>query len=423
MLVQLEVPGVVEAVHGWVRSYLVGDTKQLLAEHAPRLLQSLTWIKLHIDAQSYEQSPYLISWDEIEKHANWQRLPSSNHYVSKAALDQPAAQQSQAPPTGATELRQLYEDWILPDATELSEQCEESGLCEATLESSAASLPMQDLPQYHADEYQHVQLGQEHAHHAGEHGMTNALVEHRAADGHIQHIGYLGAPAPSAMQWESGASHEGYSHSLLHASENNDVQFAGHFSSLSTQKQHARMQNSLPNNVMLNGMQPGLQYNMQSSSPRYSMQNSGQSSMQTNMLSMQTGVQPDLQASSNVPDISGALLASASSQHDMLNSWHTAAASGSAATSLELNVASSTQESTNTTSAAGELAQAGLLNQNLDGGSRIADTTHPVSEPHILRAHLRLALAAVRTTVDNDSWSLEHVQSLYEVCAYLHTVF
>ena len=148
------------------------------------------------------------------------------------------------------------------------------------------------------------------------------------------------------------------------------------------------------------------------------------------------GMEADLQAPSHIPDILGAMQASTSFQHGMLNnwqtassqhgmstSWPTAAASGSATTSIELDMASSTQEFTDATSATGELAQAGPINQNLDAGSRVADTTHPVSEPHITRARLRLALAAVRTTVDNDSWSLEHAQSLDEVFACLHTDF
>ena len=126
------------------------------------------------------------------------------------------------------------------------------------------------------------------------------------------------------------------------------------------------------------------------------------------------GMQIDSQASSHFPVISGPTQAAASSQHGMLDIWHTAPAAGFAATSTESNVASSTEESV--TPFPGELAQAVVINQYLDAGSTITDIAHHNSELDIIRARLRLALAAVRITVDNDSSvSLEHAQRLQEV--------
>ena len=76
------------------------------------------------------------------------------------------------------------------------------------------------------------------------------------------------------------------------------------------------------------------------------------------------------QASSTVPDMSGSMQPSAMFQNGM-HSWHTAAALRSTAISTELGVASSTQESANTTPFPGELAQAVVINQYPDAGSTI----------------------------------------------------
>ncbi len=76
VLFHIAVPGLENAVQGWVDSYVIGSNRQLLVDFAPQLLHVLDHLKQHGESHPWHQSPYLRSWDEL---LNWETLQLTEH--------------------------------------------------------------------------------------------------------------------------------------------------------------------------------------------------------------------------------------------------------------------------------------------------------------------------------------------------------
>ncbi len=78
VLFYIAVPGLDNAVRGWVDLYVGGSNKQLLVAFAPHLLHVLEYVKQHGESHPWHQRPYLKSWDEL---LNWETLQLTEHYA------------------------------------------------------------------------------------------------------------------------------------------------------------------------------------------------------------------------------------------------------------------------------------------------------------------------------------------------------
>ena len=78
VLFYIAVPGLENAVQGWVDSYVGGSNRQLLLGFLPQLLHALDYLKQHGESYPWHQSPHLRSWDHL---ANWQTLQLTEHYA------------------------------------------------------------------------------------------------------------------------------------------------------------------------------------------------------------------------------------------------------------------------------------------------------------------------------------------------------
>lgn len=114
----------------------------------------------------------------------------------------------------------------------------------------------------------------------------------------------------------------------------------------------------------------------------------------------------DVQASSQLLDITAGMQASTSSQYGLLVPTPQATVTGDIGSTLESHVSPSTQESVHNMPLPEEqvLGQDSLLDGNLDMDTwGIPDDVQPASMPEVTGAHLRLALAAVRARVDAET--------------------
>jgi len=120
VLFHIAVPGLVQAVQGWVDSYVGGSNRQLLVDFAPHLLHVLDYLKHYGESHPWQQSPYLRSWDQL---VNWKILQLTEHY----AYTTPAAGGQDAL---ASALSYQQTDRCAHTAAadqELAQQCKSSG--------------------------------------------------------------------------------------------------------------------------------------------------------------------------------------------------------------------------------------------------------------------------------------------------------